>query len=68
MKIASHPHYQPHHEKNFFRYLSGFWSEDRNLSVLLGLIIFDFFALTSLPGLIEEKLILNLLNNNERIL
>jgi len=59
MKAASHPH----HEKTFFRYLSGFWSEDRNLSVLLVLIIFDFFVLTSLPGLIEEKLILNLLNN-----
>lgn len=63
MEIASDPHSQQHHEKKFFRYLSGFWSEDRNLSVLLVLIIFDFFVLTSLPGLIEEKLILNLLNN-----
>jgi hypothetical protein len=54
----------PHdNKKGIFRYLLGFWSEERNLSVLLGLIVFDFFVLTSLPGLIGEKHILTLLNN-----
>jgi hypothetical protein len=59
MKITQHSK----KKKHFFSFLSGFWSEERNLSVLLGLIVFDFFVLTSLPGLIGEKLILNLLNN-----
>ena len=59
MKITQHSE----KKKHFFSFLSGFWSEERNLSVILGLIVFDFFVLTSLPGLIGEKLILKLLNN-----
>jgi hypothetical protein len=59
MKIASHTD----KKKNFFRHLTGFWSEDRNLSLLFGFILFDFFVLPSLTGLIGERLIIDLLNN-----
>ena len=50
-------------KKNMFRSLSGFWSEERNLTVLLGILIFDFFILSSLTSVIGERLIINLLNN-----
>jgi Ion channel len=37
--------------KRVFRHVSGFWSEERNLSVLLGLIVFNLFVLPSLTWL-----------------
>jgi voltage-gated potassium channel Kch len=40
-----------------FRHLSGFWSEERNLSVLLGILIFDYFVLPSLGSVIRERLV-----------
>ena len=39
-----------------FKYLSGFWSEERNLSVLLGILIFDYFVLPSLSSMIGRRL------------
>jgi hypothetical protein len=49
--------------KKFVDAITGFWSEDRNLSILLGFILFDFFVLPSLTGLIGKKIIIHLLNN-----
>ncbi len=49
--------------QSFFRRISGFWSEERNLSVLLGIVIFDFFILPSLTSLLGERHGINLLNN-----
>ncbi|MCL5022473.1 MAG: potassium channel family protein [Nitrospirae bacterium] len=46
-----------------FGYLSGFWSEERNLTVLLGIVTFDFFVVPSLMSIIGERLVINLLNN-----
>ncbi|MBI5057160.1 MAG: two pore domain potassium channel family protein [Nitrospirae bacterium] len=45
------------------RHLSAFWSEERNLSVLLGIIIFYFFILPSLTSVFGERLAINLLTN-----
>lgn len=39
-----------------FRHLSGFWSQERNLSVLLGILIFDYFVLPSLGSVIPGRL------------
>ena len=50
-------------KKSILGRLSGFWSEERNLTVLLGIIIFDFFVLPSLTSVIGERLIINLLNS-----
>ena len=44
-------------------HISGFWSEERNLSVLLGIIIFDLFVLPSVTGVITERILNHLLNN-----
>ena len=49
--------------KNTSGHLYGFWSEKRNLTVLLGIIIFDLFILPSLTSVIGEQIVLELLNN-----
>ncbi len=43
--------------------ISGFWSEERNLSVLLGIVIFTFFVLPTVTSLFGERPGINLLNN-----
>ncbi len=48
--------------QGIFRHISGFWSEERNLSVLLGVIIFNLFILPSLTWLPGGGLGLHLLN------
>jgi voltage-gated potassium channel Kch len=46
-----------------FRRLSGFWSEERNLSVFLGFLVLNFFILPSLASLAGESLTINLIAN-----
>ncbi len=46
-----------------FGRLSGFWSEERNLTVLLGIVIFNFFVLPVLTSLFGERPGINLLYN-----
>ncbi len=46
-----------------FRHLSRFWSEERNLTVLLGIVVFDFFILPSLTSTLGERPGISLLNN-----
>ncbi len=46
-----------------FRHISGFWSEERNLSLLLGIIIFDLFVLPSLAESIGGSPGMDLLSN-----
>jgi len=48
---------------NVFRHLSRFWSEERNLTVLLGIIVFDFFILSSLTSAMRESPVISILNN-----
>ncbi len=45
------------------RQLSQFWSEERNLTVLLGIVFFEFFVLPSLTSAVGENIVVNLLNN-----
>ncbi len=56
----------PESEKNgkgLFRQLSGFWSEERNLTVLLGIVVFDLFILSSLTSAYGERPLISILNN-----
>ena len=46
-----------------FRRLSGFWSEERNLTVFLGIIILYFFILPSLGSLLGESPAINIMAN-----
>jgi len=50
-------------KKNIFGRLSGFWSEERNLTVFLGIIILYFFILPSLGSLAGESLTINFIAN-----
>lgn len=45
------------------RHLFRFWSEERNLTVLLGILIFDYFILSSLTSGLGERPIISILNN-----
>ena len=45
------------------RRLSGFWSEERNLTVFLGFIILNYFILPSLASLVGENLTINFIVN-----
>ncbi len=44
-------------------HISGFWSEEWNLTVVLGIVIFEFFILPSLTSVVGERLVISLLNN-----
>jgi len=50
-------------KKIMFGRASEFWSEDRNLSVLLAIILIEIFVLPFLPSLVSGRLIIALLNN-----
>ena len=50
-------------KKSMFRRLSGFWSEEQNLTLFLGIIILNFFILPSLGSLLGESATINLLTN-----
>lgn len=45
------------------RYIAGFWSEERNLTVLLGIVLFNFFVLPSLLAGGGERPAISILNN-----
>jgi len=49
--------------KSMFGRLSGFWSEEQNLTVFLGIIILNYFILPSLGSLLGESAAINLLAN-----
>jgi hypothetical protein len=46
-----------------FKHLSRFWSEERNLTVLLGIVVFDYFILSSLTSGLGERPVISILNN-----
>ena len=50
-------------KKSMFGRLSEFWSEERNLTVFLGIIILYFFILPSLGSLAGESLTINFIAN-----
>ena len=50
-------------KKNIFGRLSEFRSEERNLTVFLGIIILYFFILPSLGSLLGERPAINVLAN-----
>jgi len=50
-------------KKNIFGRLSGFWSEERNLTVFLGVLILNFFILPSLGSLLGESSAINFVAN-----
>lgn len=48
---------------NVFRHLARFWSQERNLTVLLGVVVFDFFVLSSVTSGMGERPVISILNN-----
>ncbi len=46
-----------------FRHFSHFWSEERNLTLLFGIVVFDFFILPSITSLAGERPLINLVSN-----